>query len=420
MLQANKKNLHTKKITEGLFSHIDLIKLIKQLSLNINTASPLNILSSKVNQANEINEKALEYSNTTWKNALSALCNPTFKLTVFIIYPGKITAIAYCVDQRNSDVIAACQFVGDDKINTSFPYEPSQILNNIINVIQVDNAVRSGSKELSLSSQGLLALFSALDSIKEILLVSLLSRQNIKDFKLPNSQLDLAIESSIKDKHNDNRWLVTLLRFMQPSDENPQSIIEKGFKELLYLKLIIDEGNNYWSPSTELMDMASSFLTPLPALYQEGVVIRDEEMIDSCSLTLRSINSLCLINFDKNTQEEKNISLRWLNKDEYWLEMMGRFIPAKIVMKPESKQDAENNIPITVSESLDESLNPIYKCPQCGASVSKGQKFCTHCGAKLPENLEPIQEKPIIKRCPVCGAELKPGAKFCTQCGAKI
>lgn len=62
----------------------------------------------------------------------------------------------------------------------------------------------------------------------------------------------------------------------------------------------------------------------------------------------------------------------------------------------------------------------IYKCPFCGAEVKKGQKFCTQCGAKLPENLEPIQEEQSVKRCPVCGAELKPGAKFCTQCGAKI
>jgi DNA-directed RNA polymerase subunit RPC12/RpoP len=101
--------------------------------------------------------------------------------------------------------------------------------------------------------------------------------------------------------------------------------------------------------------------------------------------------------------------------------MMGRFMPTKTIIEPEPKQVVEKKESTTVSKSTKKSSpEPIYKCPFCGAEVKKGQKFCTQCGAKLPENLEPIQEEQSVKRCPVCGAELKPGAKFCTQCGAKI
>lgn len=48
-------------------------------------------------------------------------------------------------------------------------------------------------------------------------------------------------------------------------------------------------------------------------------------------------------------------------------------------------------------------------CPQCGAAITPGAKFCPECGSKL-------QEK---KFCSECGAALTVGAKFCPDCGAK-
>lgn len=49
-------------------------------------------------------------------------------------------------------------------------------------------------------------------------------------------------------------------------------------------------------------------------------------------------------------------------------------------------------------------------CPNCGATVGKGKKFCPECGAALK----------VAKTCPSCGAELVEGKKFCGQCGAKV
>ncbi|HEY3311984.1 MAG TPA: zinc-ribbon domain-containing protein [Anaerolineales bacterium] len=48
-------------------------------------------------------------------------------------------------------------------------------------------------------------------------------------------------------------------------------------------------------------------------------------------------------------------------------------------------------------------------CPQCGAALTPGAKFCPECGAKL-------QDK---KFCSECGAALTPAAKFCPECGTK-
>ena len=49
-------------------------------------------------------------------------------------------------------------------------------------------------------------------------------------------------------------------------------------------------------------------------------------------------------------------------------------------------------------------------CPECGAAVEQGKKFCPECGGKM------TVEK---AKCVACGAGIKAGAKFCPECGAK-
>ncbi len=52
----------------------------------------------------------------------------------------------------------------------------------------------------------------------------------------------------------------------------------------------------------------------------------------------------------------------------------------------------------------------LNKCPNCGAEVALGLKFCGECGTK-------IEAKSI---CPNCGKENEPGMKFCGECGTKL
>jgi hypothetical protein len=47
-------------------------------------------------------------------------------------------------------------------------------------------------------------------------------------------------------------------------------------------------------------------------------------------------------------------------------------------------------------------------CPQCGKPAGEG-KFCNNCGAPL-----------TLTKCPQCGASLNAGARFCGECGAKM
>lgn len=107
------------------------------------------------------------------------------------------------------------------------------------------------------------------------------------------------------------------------------------------------------------------------------------------------------------------------------------------------------------------SLEDKYSCKQCGAELSKVQKFCDKCGAKVEpvvvpqiegyntpapssqpfpnpmnqnaepvtmnqpvqndQEVQPIQEAaPAVKTCSNCGTELQPDQHFCEQCGTKI
>lgn len=59
------------------------------------------------------------------------------------------------------------------------------------------------------------------------------------------------------------------------------------------------------------------------------------------------------------------------------------------------------------------------KCSKCGAETAEGSKFCSSCGAPLPQvSPAPSQAQAIpMLRCSQCGAETPAGSKFCASCG---
>ncbi len=50
------------------------------------------------------------------------------------------------------------------------------------------------------------------------------------------------------------------------------------------------------------------------------------------------------------------------------------------------------------------------RCPNCGAEVALGVKFCGECGFSMARS----------GVCPSCGHENEPGMKFCGECGTKL
>jgi len=64
------------------------------------------------------------------------------------------------------------------------------------------------------------------------------------------------------------------------------------------------------------------------------------------------------------------------------------------------------------------SVSHQLSCPQCGASVSGGSRFCSECGAALREVSKP--PLPPQVSCPHCRASLTANTRFCSNCGATL
>lgn len=71
-----------------------------------------------------------------------------------------------------------------------------------------------------------------------------------------------------------------------------------------------------------------------------------------------------------------------------------------------------------------DNLEDKISCQNCGASLSKEQKFCDKCGAKVEIKIEPItvpSEPSELKVCPQCNMPIEEdGQKFCASCGADL
>lgn len=60
-------------------------------------------------------------------------------------------------------------------------------------------------------------------------------------------------------------------------------------------------------------------------------------------------------------------------------------------------------------ERLDKTRGGYY-CQECGNPVSREDKFCNKCGAKVE----------IVETCPQCGVEIDPDDNFCSLCGYEV
>jgi len=61
-----------------------------------------------------------------------------------------------------------------------------------------------------------------------------------------------------------------------------------------------------------------------------------------------------------------------------------------------------------VRQHLDDDRGPAAICPHCGSPISRGDRFCSHCGRAL------------APACPSCGRGVSVGDAFCTGCGRRL
>ncbi|MCR4698436.1 MAG: SPFH domain-containing protein [Bacilli bacterium] len=73
------------------------------------------------------------------------------------------------------------------------------------------------------------------------------------------------------------------------------------------------------------------------------------------------------------------------------------------------KENADMNQFFSHEQNANTTAQTDTFCPNCGAKLAPGAKFCSKCGTKVDSNT-----------CPNCGNEVEPDAMFCSKCGTKL
>jgi hypothetical protein len=83
------------------------------------------------------------------------------------------------------------------------------------------------------------------------------------------------------------------------------------------------------------------------------------------------------------------------------------FAAAQVEAEVEQGREAAREVQYVTPKRFQETISG--GCPQCGASLVPGAKFCPECGAKIA----------VKQFCTECDSEIPPNSKFCPECGAK-
>lgn len=101
--------------------------------------------------------------------------------------------------------------------------------------------------------------------------------------------------------------------------------------------------------------------------------------------------------------------------EETFAELIGQVKDAGQTIRNYRQQIEE----IKSSGDKKEEEAPGRRCPNCGAPIPDGRRFCTSCGKPVPQEDEKPVEETAGKVCSNCGAVLADDAVFCEKCGTK-
>ena len=140
----------------------------------------------------------------------------------------------------------------------------------------------------------------------------------------------------------------------------------------------------------------------------QGFIEEEQRHIDG--LYLRIGEMYCEICMDAPNPELCKMVSEVKESLEKIVELRGQI--ARIAEKQEAESSESAESAGIYSQEPEWNESAIF-CPVCGREASEEQRFCTNCGAKIPE-------KDSGKKCPQCGKILASDAMFCSECGATM
>ena len=165
-------------------------------------------------------------------------------------------------------------------------------------------------------------------------------------------------------------------------------------------------------------------------------------------LAIVVITAMKDFSLNKNTIQEKGFSNALKDATSQMAsEAISVTNEIKTISKDDFNLDSVKDIDISGMKEKVANALPKVTCPNCGAEVLKGKKFCAKCGTKMEIREEPVSNvvakgetgavpkmnkaksemtvSQVLARvkdvaCENCGTKVGAGIKFCPDCGEKI
>ncbi len=382
------------KSAEAILSHGELRALIDLNGLNVQGSSPLKPVMESPAQGDRGSFARRGLLSDDWHSALCTLCGPRFEARSLVTFADATAVNVFYSDGSAEGALVACREEGD-RVRIAFPIEPSQVARADADALHTSHAPTPETGAVSMSLEAFNVLAAAVDALRAVLLTSILWRAAVPELVFRYENLKEMLQSGIDSA--DARWLVTLLRVLAPPRCEPMPLdLDNGYRELLRLELLSEDGHGIWRPSQTLQRMAAYWKVPLPAGAHQTVSLRPKgtQQYRGC-VTLRGDGPLWVVDYEGIGVEDASprVRLRSVDRDVWFMEILGMLTPQADMPRQASRRTAPNQI-----------LSP----------------------AGLPETVAPVKPEPAGKpapssppdTCAQCGVALRSGARFCTQCGS--
>ncbi|MCZ7532656.1 MAG: hypothetical protein M5U23_04505 [Acidimicrobiia bacterium] len=243
-----------------------------------------------------------------WSSAISVLAAPSRQVRAIIPGPSETLIQVFYGSRSESDVGLVGCWLEDSGLRVTFPWSEDEVAAITARVVLSTPPPLADGREISLSVGGLEVMAASIDAMRDRLFASMSSRRPAIDHRF--DQADVRRQLEMGAGSEDARWLVTLLRILSPSYLGVSSeAITAGSDELVAAGVITND-NGQWRPGQSMIDFATWWRSPLPAVAHEVIETVDGRMQRyDHRITIRGDGPLTQIDYRDLTSDAPSVTI---------------------------------------------------------------------------------------------------------------
>jgi hypothetical protein len=247
--------------------------------------------------------------------AVGALADPYRQVRVTVAAASESLTAYYYAGPGVDGLIGATVF--EDGLELTTVWSPGDIAALSGATLLAGYPPQAEPLSVAMTVAGLTALVGAVDAVNQAHLEGMLARDAAPVGPLNSAAIEAQVE--VGASVGDARWAVTLLGLLSPPVARlvPEDVTA-GMSELEEIGLVT-VGDDGWSPSAELVRLATHWRPPLPAIVHE-VTTRGEDGVDyRYQIAIRGSGPLYAIDYGVTAEGEPRAHLRGVDGLD-WLE----------------------------------------------------------------------------------------------------